>query len=81
MKVRMLKESKGSPDGIRVETYKVGKSYEIPENLASVFLKLGWAEKDKSLKGPKESKDEVKVKNSTIQRASKFIRGKKLSKN
>jgi len=56
MKVRMLKESQGSPDGIQVKTYKVGEIYDLPESLASVFLKLGWAERDKSMSGPKETK-------------------------
>ena len=38
MKLRMIKTAKGSPDGLKVVEYKKGETYEIPEELAKVFL-------------------------------------------
>jgi hypothetical protein len=56
MKVRMKKTVKGSPDGINVFEYEIGKSYDLPEELVKVFLKEKWAIQDKSMEGPKETK-------------------------
>jgi hypothetical protein len=39
----MLEEQKGSPNGIRVEKYLAGKSYEMPEHLANIFIDMGAA--------------------------------------
>lgn len=78
MKVRMLQTMKGSPDGIQVEEYKVGEVYDLPPSLASVFLREKWAEQDKSLKGPSETKEvkgEAKAKNTPKRRAGKSRRG------
>lgn len=38
MRVRMLKTKKGSPDGVTVTVYTVGQDYNIPDNLADVFV-------------------------------------------
>ncbi len=43
MRVTMLKEEKGSPNGIRVEKYLANESYDIPERLANVFIDIGSA--------------------------------------
>ena len=45
MKVRMLVSKLGSPDGIRVHDYEVGKEYDLPDRLANIFIAEGWAEK------------------------------------
>lgn len=46
----------GSPDGIEVRTYHIGEVVRLPDSLATVFLREGWAEQDKSMDGPKEIK-------------------------
>lgn len=38
-KVKMLKTKPGSPDGVSVRVYDKGKEYDLPEDLANVFLK------------------------------------------
>ncbi len=55
-KVRMLKTKAGSPDGIQVFDYQAGQKYDLPESLAVVFLRDGWAEEDKE-SAPAETKD------------------------
>lgn len=57
MKVRMLRTQNGSPDGIQVFVYEAGRKYDIPAELAAVFLAQGWAEEDKEL--ALEVKDEI----------------------
>jgi len=55
-KVRMLTTMAGSPDGIQVLDYQAGQKYDLPERLAVIFLREGWAEEDKEL-APPETKD------------------------
>lgn len=38
MKVKMLKESLGSPNGININRYKKGVTYDLPDKLAKVFI-------------------------------------------
>lgn len=61
MKIRMLQSIKGAtdPSGIRSMTYEKGKKYDVYDELAQVFLREGWAkkEKEKDVKGPEEKKD------------------------
>jgi hypothetical protein len=52
----MLQNHTGSPDGIQVLDYQAGQKYDLPERLAVVFLREGWAEEDKEL-APPETKD------------------------
>lgn len=61
MRVRMLQAQRGSPDGINVFEYKAGEKYELPDELAMIFLKYGWAEEDKELiiEKKKKSKKEI----------------------
>ena len=56
VKVRMLTTKAGSPDGIQVLDYQAGQKYDLPESLAVVFLRDGWAEEDKEL-APPETKN------------------------
>lgn len=42
-KLTMLSSRSGSPDGRRVRWYIEGKTYEVTESLAAIFLKEGWA--------------------------------------
>jgi hypothetical protein len=49
MNIRMLKTMRGSPDGIQVFEYRAGQKYDLPDDLAQVFLREGWAEEDKEL--------------------------------
>ena len=43
MKLKMLKTCLGSPDGRRVVEYVKGESYDLPAELADVFVAQGWA--------------------------------------
>jgi hypothetical protein len=52
----------GSPDGIEVRAYHIGEAYDLPDSLATVFLREGWAELDKSMDGPQETKEKRKKK-------------------
>ena len=45
MKVKMKHTRYGSADGMRVDEYKKGETYDVRESLASIFLKEGWAVK------------------------------------
>ncbi len=45
MKVKMLKNVAGSPNGITVENYKAGGIYDITsESLVKVFISNNWAQ-------------------------------------
>lgn len=44
MLIKMLVSQKGSPDGIRVYLYETGQEYDLPDGLAQVFIREGWAE-------------------------------------
>jgi hypothetical protein len=56
MKLKMKHTRYGSSDGIRVDEYKKGETYDVRESLASIFLKEGWAVKvDKT---PRRTKDQ-----------------------
>ena len=39
IKVLMTKDAKGSPDGLKVRSYEKGKEYDLPDSLATVFIK------------------------------------------
>lgn len=43
MRVQMRGTHRGSPDGINVESYDEGKHYDLPSDLAEVFVREGWA--------------------------------------
>ena len=45
MKLKIKRTCYGSPDGLRVDEYKAGETYEVRESLAAIFLKEGWAVK------------------------------------
>ncbi len=42
MKIKMLETRTGSPDGVRVRSYAKGEQYELPDDLAQVFVQEGW---------------------------------------
>jgi hypothetical protein len=44
MKIKMIRDEKGSVDGFTVNTYKVGSEVNLPEDLAKVFILIGAAE-------------------------------------
>jgi len=63
MKIRMLKDKQAAPDGINILDLEKGKTYDLPEHMAKVFIdqKLAIAKG----KIPKETKvaepEETKV--------------------
>lgn len=58
-KIRMIRTTKGSPDGVQVFQYVAGQVYLVPPDLADLFVREGWAEEDKTLDGIIETKDAV----------------------
>lgn len=63
MKIVMLRTAPGSEDGIRVQSYAEGQTYEVGEALGRAFCESGAArpaEEEKSgtklAKGPSENK-------------------------
>ena len=74
MKVKMKSTRYGSADGVRVDEYKKGETYDVRETLASIFLKEGWAVKvDKT---PRRTKNqgaapENKTRKSKMKRTTK----------
>ncbi len=48
--IKMLKDQTGSSDGLAVELYKQGKTYNLTKSLAKVFVQMGVAEKDSTKK-------------------------------
>ncbi len=45
IKVKMLSTKPGSPDGITHRLYEAEHEYEVPSNLARLFIEMGAAEK------------------------------------
>ncbi|MBT5551703.1 MAG: hypothetical protein HOJ79_14630 [Nitrospina sp.] len=45
MKIKMLKTRQGSPDGMVVNTYTIGESVDVPDELAQIFIRHRWARK------------------------------------
>ena len=43
MKLKMLQTCLGSPDGRRVVEYLKGETYDLPADLAQVFVSQDWA--------------------------------------
>jgi hypothetical protein len=42
VKIKMLESRTGSPDGVTVCSYARGEQYELPDDLARVFVQEGW---------------------------------------
>lgn len=57
MRLRMIREVIGSPDGIEVRRYEAGRVYEIPAPLAQALLASGRAEEDKAIDRVPETKE------------------------
>jgi hypothetical protein len=77
MRVRMLMDRRGSPDGVTAVPYKAGEAYDLPTDLAVPWLAKGYCEQDKMDKGPDEVKDETQSKDGAGGRAGKAGRKKK----
>lgn len=59
MKIKMIKTTDGSPDGININTYEKGKKYDIPEDLAGNFIGQNAAVEDKEKEKAPENEEEV----------------------
>lgn len=44
MKIKMIKNKKGSIDGVTINVYTIGSEVDLPEDLAEAFLLIGVAE-------------------------------------
>ena len=60
MKVRMLKDMIVYPDGVHELKCVVGEKYDLPAVVATSWLKQGFAEEDKVMDPPKETKQKPK---------------------
>jgi hypothetical protein len=60
MQIKMLETAQGSPDGVQVNTYEAGETYDVPEILADAFTGDGVAEsaEDAKPKRGRASKDQ-----------------------
>lgn len=66
MKIKMLVDAPGSPDGVTVNQYAEGETYEVPADLGDVLVAEGHAERVQATKpkpernkrgrGPRENK-------------------------
>ena len=70
MKIKMVKTSLGSPDGIKVQQYEAGKVYDVPEELGLLFVESEVAKKVEREKKV-EKVEEVKKKRG---RLPKFLK-------
>jgi len=60
MKIRMRATKICYPDGIHEKECLQGKKYDLPESIARSWLNQGFAEEDKTLNIPKETKKKQK---------------------
>lgn len=60
MKVKMLKSTQGSKDGIHVEHFKEGTEYDFPDSLAKCFIDGKFAVEAKAEAGEPDKKEQVK---------------------
>lgn len=60
MLIRMKITTKGSVDGLTVNEYQAGEKYDLPEELARVFLDNNMAIEDKEMVIEKKEKKETK---------------------
>lgn len=44
MRIAMRSTQRGSPDGINVQSFAEGQTYDVPVDLGDVFVREGWAE-------------------------------------
>lgn len=61
MRVKMLRDAPGSPDGIQVNEYLKGDVYEVSVSLGQAFLEAGFAELDKPASKPKVAEADTKM--------------------
>lgn len=43
MRIKMLKDAPGSPDGVTINEYSEGEAYNIADELGAVFVNFGYA--------------------------------------
>ncbi len=71
MKVKMLTNKRGSPDGLAVKTYEGGKVYKLPKELALAFIQMGVA---------KERMQDIRVKKVEVENKEVIIERKEKKK-
>lgn len=74
MKVKMLTNKRGCPDGVTVNTYEEGKIYKLPKDLALAFIQIGVAKE--RMKDVIVKKVEVEKKEVIIERKKKIWKKK-----
>jgi len=67
MKIKMLVTKEGATDssGTATKTYEEGKTYDVFEELAKVFLREKWAKKEAKQTQAEKGQNAPKAKNST----------------
>ena len=56
MRVRMLETRRASPDSAHPQIFEAGKAYDVPDELAQMWLASHRAEEDKMIDAPPETK-------------------------
>jgi len=78
MKIKMLKTVKGSPNGIDILEYESGEIYNLPKELADIFIHEGWAKIEEKIieEGVIEEKVVEIPETQVIKREKKVIKHK-----
>jgi hypothetical protein len=72
VKIKMLEDAPGSPDGIHVQDYEAGVEYEVPDSLGDVFVTYGHAAPADAAPTPKpKAKPKAKAKDAGAQPENK----------
>lgn len=56
MRVRMVETRRAAPDSVRAQIYEAGKAYDVPDELARMWLASGRAMEDKAIDAAPETK-------------------------
>ncbi len=60
MQIAVTTTMPGSPDGIRTNVYEAGQSYDMPDDLAAVFVREKWGAEPKPAPKLKSGPDDNK---------------------
>lgn len=62
MLVEIIKSQPGSPDGNTVIDYQAGQTYQMPDDLAAIYLREGWGRSaEKAVEAAPENKAVTKA--------------------
>lgn len=56
MRVKVTQTQRASSDGVTINEYQAGKTYDMPDNLGQMFIEHGWGKDANKKAGPSEDK-------------------------